>query len=152
MDEDFLDFMYDEELDIKEAIKGIDPNVLQRFDELHSIKINNDFNVISNSMFKNCKLNSIEFKNIIIDIDDMAFYGCKNLTEIKFVDGLECIGRKAFYKCWELKNITFPKSLKRIEKYAFVLSGIKNVSIPKTVEYVDENAFEPEVKIVYYNV
>lgn len=152
VDEEILEEEYDGELYIEKPIKGIAPDIIQNLEMLNSIKINNNFKSIDVEMFKNCKFYSIEFENEITDIGDRAFYGCKYLTDINMVEGLEIIGNKAFYKCWDLKKVEIPNSIKRIEKYAFVLSGLKIAYIPETVEYVDENAFEPEVRVIYCEI
>ena len=57
----------------------------------------------------------------VTGIGDMAFYGCKSLTTVKFKKGfkLETIGKNAFSGCTSLANITIPASVTDINQQAF---------------------------------
>ena len=59
----------------------------------------------------------IEFENVI-SIAAHGFYGCKNLSSIKFPNGFESIGQNGFYGC-ALESIIIPPNLKSIATYAF---------------------------------
>ena len=52
-------------------------------------------------------------------VDSTAFYGCANLTSVKFSDGLKEIGDFAFAQCESLEEITLPPSVCKIGKGAF---------------------------------
>ncbi|MBR5246257.1 MAG: leucine-rich repeat protein [Clostridia bacterium] len=55
-------------------------------------------------------------------ISDYAFYGCKNLVEIKLSSNVNKIGTYAFYDCDNLSTITVPASVTAIGDWAFAAS------------------------------
>lgn len=73
----------------------------------------------NNACFKKCeRLKGIEIPAGIKEIPNMMFFGCRELSEVVFHDGLEVIGTSAFASCRNLKNISLPKTVKRIERWA----------------------------------
>lgn len=72
-----------------------------------------------NACFKKCeKLKGIEIPAGIKEIPNMMFFGCRELSEVVFHDGLEVIGASAFASCRNLEKINLPKTVKRIERWA----------------------------------
>lgn len=65
----------------------------------------------------NDTLESITVESGRVDVDDDAFKGCINLTEVNFVDGAGCIGEQAFDGCISL--VTAPSITGTIGEYAF---------------------------------
>lgn len=55
----------------------------------------------------------------LVNIEEYAFYGCRNLKRITFNDGLKNIGRHSFSRCRNLQKIVCPSSLNSIDSYAF---------------------------------
>ena len=71
-----------------------------------------------------------------------AFYGCKNLTEIRLPEGLETIPENAFRFCTGLKHVELPDSLKRIGHRAFYACfELEEIAIPPNVTDVEDGAF-----------
>ena len=97
-------------------------------------------------------------------IPERAFDHCKNLTDVKFANGIKRIGKKAFdwceklgggttlveipssvelidenafRYCRSLSTITLNEGLKKIGKSAFYESGLKSVKFPKSLEYIE---------------
>ena len=64
-------------------------------------------------------------------IEDGAFQGIENLSEIVMNNGLESIGRDAFDNCSSLKSIKIPASVRNIHSYAFHYSSIENINVDK---------------------
>ena len=71
----------------------------------------NSFNEMNN-------LRRIVFPKNLKFIGAFAFAGCKNLTEVMFVEGIEIIEDWAFISC-NIKSISLPSSLKSIGENAF---------------------------------
>ena len=72
-----------------------------------------------NACLKKCeKLKGIEIPAGIKEIPNMMFFGCRELSEVVFHDGLEVIGASAFASCRNLEKINLPKTVKRIERWA----------------------------------
>ena len=44
----------------------------------------------------------------LVNIEEYAFYGCRNLKRITFNDGLKNIGRHSFSRCRNLQKIVCP--------------------------------------------
>lgn len=73
----------------------------------------------NNACFKKCeRLKCIEIPAGIKEIPNMMFFGCRELSEVVFHDGLEVIGTSAFASCRNLEKINLPKTVKRIERWA----------------------------------
>ncbi|MCX4363220.1 MAG: leucine-rich repeat domain-containing protein [Clostridia bacterium] len=69
-------------------------------------------------VFNESKVRSIELNEGIVEIDDSAFYYCKDLKSVVLPEGLISIGERAFG-----------------------LSSLTSVYIPSTVKYIGEKAF-----------
>ena len=73
----------------------------------------------NNACFKKCeKLKGIEIPAGIKEIPNMMFFGCRELSEVVFHDGLEVIGASAFASCRNLEKINLPKTVKRTKRWA----------------------------------
>lgn len=73
----------------------------------------------NNACFKKCeRLKGIEIPAGIKEIPNMMFFGCRELSEVVFHDGLEVIGASAFASCRNLEKINLPKTVKRIKRWA----------------------------------
>lgn len=73
----------------------------------------------NNACFKKCeRLKGIEIPAGIKEIPNMMFFGCRELSEVVFHDGLEVIGASAFASCRNLKKVSLSKTVKRIERWA----------------------------------
>ena len=65
-----------------------------------------------NACFKKCeKLKGIEIPAGIKEIPNMMFFGCRELSEVVFHDGLEVIGASAFASCRNLEKINLRELL-----------------------------------------
>lgn len=67
-------------------------------------------------------LKTVEFNERtyrVTSIGDRAFYDCKKLSSITFLDGVEIIGDNAFWGCESLISIAIPDSVKIIGDSAF---------------------------------
>jgi hypothetical protein len=69
------------------------------------------------------------------------YFGCS--SRIVVPNSIEMFGAKCFYQCESLKEVIFESgcNLKRIEKWAFRLSGLKSIRIPSKVEFIGEECF-----------
>ena len=73
----------------------------------------------NNACFKKCEsLKGIEIPAGIKEIPNMIFFGCSELSEVVFHDGLEVIGASAFASCRKLKKVSLPDTVKRIKRWA----------------------------------
>ena len=76
----------------------------------------------------------------VTEIDDAAFYSCKNIESVTFPSTLKRI--RAWFECNErLKNVQFSYGNTEIDDNAFFLCGIENVVIPGSITRVGDSAF-----------
>ena len=104
--------------------------------------------------FKECNLT---IPSTIKQIGDRAFYGnsrntflsSKEITDLKFEEGIEDIGREAFKKCDDLKSdkLVLPNSLQHIGNNAFAeISNLKELDLSSLdhVVNLDANPFDKD--------
>lgn len=79
-------------------------------------------------------------------IGEEAFYGCKKLKSLTLGSNVTTIGNKAFYKCVSLKKVVIPTKVNKIGKQAFYgCKNLKNITIKTkklTSKKVGSNAFK----------
>ncbi len=75
-------------------------------------------------------------------IEDHAFDGCENLTNITIPNSVTSIGAGAFYNCTSLTSITIPDSVISIGNYALSgCTGLTSVTIPNSVTNIGSSVF-----------
>ena len=75
------------------------------------------------------------------EIENWAFFKCKNLKNIYIPDSITNIGDNAFQKCTSLTEINLPNGLKKIGACVFSFDNLTSVKIPESVEVVSIVAF-----------
>lgn len=130
--------------------------------------------IVLNSSFENCSVTSVKFPDSVVNIENKAFYSCRNLKHVDFGHGITHIGSKAswhvfaacgleeveipeqvtyigrgaFWSC-ELKKVTFHNGLLAIASDAFGGNiGLEEVTIPDNMTHIGEEAFK-SAKIVH---
>ena len=88
-------------------------------------------------------LTSVDLSNTsITSLGDYPFYGCGELTSIKFPNTLESIGESAFEDCEKLTSIDLSKtSIKTIDENVFYRCALTSVNFPNTLASIGESAF-----------
>ena len=75
-------------------------------------------------------------------IGNMAFYGCRSLTNITIPNSVTTIGDGAFRDCASLTNINIPNGVTTIENWAFdCCASLTNINIPNSVTTIGWRAF-----------
>ena len=138
------------------------------------VVIHEGVRIVLNSSFENCSVTSVKFPDSVVNIENKAFYSCRNLKHVDFGHGITHIGSKAswhvfaacgleeveipeqvtyigrgaFWSC-ELKNVTFHNGLLAIASDAFGGNiGLEEVTIPDNMTHIGEEAFK-SAKIVH---
>ncbi len=112
----------------------------------------------------------------VIEVEEEAFLGNKNLISVKLAEGIDTIGFSAFAYCVNLKKMILPKSLEYIEadalyfckkltsinlpsnldgieEYAFYgCQSLRDISIPRHLSYMENNVFEACDKLNSFKV
>lgn len=83
----------------------------------------------------------------VIGIKEKGFEGNIYLKKVILPASLATIGNRAFYGCTNLKDVTFSDGLKSVGKSAFAKTAMTSVELPSTVETVDEMAFAEMTKV-----
>ena len=113
------------------------PYAFMNCESLESVTMSESLISIAENAFRNCSslfkvdlsMNSMEF------IEQEAFSGCQNLTEVKFGDHITLIGKQAFSDCVSLGQIILPKNLAELGEAAFQnCKSAQKIRIPKTLE------------------
>lgn len=143
-------------------------------DRTKEVVIPEGVRIVLNSSFENCSVTSVKFPDSVVNIEDKAFYSCRNLKHVDFGHGITHIGSKAswhvfaacgleeveipeqvtyigrgaFWSC-ELKKVTFHNGLLAIASDAFGGNiGLEEVTIPDNMTHIGEEAFK-SAKIVH---
>ena len=96
------------------------------------------------SLFTGAK--KITLPNTIREIDDYAFAGCSQLTEINIPSTVEEIGEHAFDGCAALGELTIPNGVREIDEYAFRgCTSLLNVALPDSLTDLEDNVFDTNV-------
>ena len=101
------------------------------------IQLHEKVKVIENSAFYGCsQISSIKFNENIDSIEPLSFYGCSQLTELQFPKGLKYIGDCAFERCSSVTKIDIPNSVKELGFGCFYYTAI-----PASVEVLGSKVF-----------
>lgn len=74
-------------------------------------------------------------------IGEYAFYGCRNLYEIRLPEHELEIGHFAFAYCSKLKKINLPSNTVSIPYGIFLMSAIESIALPATIKKIGGAAF-----------
>jgi len=99
--------------------------------------------VIGDVAFWGCKsLTNINIPNSVTTIGEQAFWGCESLVNINIPNSVTTIGDSAFAYCDSLTSINIPNSVTTIGEFAFWgCESLVNINIPNSVTTIGEQAF-----------
>ncbi len=88
------------------------------------------------------RIKSITLPDCIKELNEMAFYSCKELKSAKLPASLTTIPKSAFELCTSLESITIPAGIVTIgEKAFYECKALEKITLPHTVSYIDSEAF-----------
>ena len=140
----------DKEIEIPRTIENkevfsIGNSCFYQNSDIESIKIPGTVTTVESFAFYECpNLKNVifVFNNNDLDIKDHAFYGCSQITNLKFLNLHLNIGHLAFMNCTSLSEISFKKDcLLRIGVRAFRNTAFETVELPQRTEYIGNAAF-----------
>jgi len=124
---------------IDRSVKIIPKKAFYRREQLVSVKMHEDIEIIGRWAFSRCtSLRQLKLPGVK-EVRYMAFYDCGALADVEFGDKLETIGSNAFFRC-HIKSIKAP-SVRTIEERAFgSCTQLTDVELPD-VERICREAF-----------
>lgn len=84
-------------------------------------------------------------------IDDDAFKDNTKITGVECPNSLREIGNHAFWGCQNLKEIKFNEGLTSIGVEAFIHTNLESVDLPSTLDFLDWTPFECKMNVHYQN-
>ena len=110
--------------------------------------------VIGDVAFGGCKsLTNINIPNSVTTIGYSAFVSCDSLTNINIPNSVTTIGEQAFWGCESLVNINIPNSVTTIGDSAFWgCDSLTNINIPNSVTTIGKFAFSNCDSLVNINI
>jgi len=83
-----------------------------------------------------------EIPDSVVKICSNAFYGCKNLKEIKIPDSVQILDEGAFFACSNIESIIIPDSVTTIEDFCFRnCTNLRYIEIPDSVRHIGWGIF-----------
>ena len=151
-------------IEIPASVSYIGTIVFIECSSLSSISVNPNNNVYdsrnnSNAIIKTAS-NTLLFgcqstivPESITSIEEDAFNGHSQLTDISLPNGVENIGSAAFKNCIGLVSISLPTSLKTIGIMTFYgCSSLQSITIPNSVVSIGGNAFSSCANLEYVTI
>lgn len=106
------------------------------------IHLHENVRVIENSAFYGCsQISGVKFNENLDSIKPLSFYGCSQLKDLQFPRGIKYIGDCAFEGCSSVANIDIPNSVKELGFGCFYYTAISNITIPASVEVLGDKVF-----------
>ena len=107
-----------------------------------SVVINNGVTNIGNVAFAGCRnLTEITIPNSVTSIGDVAFFA-SGLTSVVIPNSVTSIGDWAFWYCKNLTSVTIPNSVTSIRAGTFAYCiALTNITIPNSVTSIEYRAF-----------
>ena len=91
------------------------------YNTLDGVRVEDGVEIIGEKAFKDLwGINIIKLPNSVVEIQDSAFEGCRELINIELSDNLRTIGSNAFGNCVGLEKLFIPASVTDIARNAIV--------------------------------
>ena len=125
-------------------VTGIVHGAFEGCDEIVSVYIPDSVTTFLGNTFASCKnLTDVRFPNGLTKIASGTFLRCSSLKSVVIPDSVTDIEQYAFADCSSLTDIQLPNSLTRIRYQAFTgCSSLKSIVIPDSVTDIGEEAFK----------
>lgn len=137
----FLDCSALTEASLSDGLTDLGEYAFSGCTQLSSVNIPTSLKEISNGVFCNTALESVELPESVSSIGFNAFTECQYLKKITMSENVCEIWDEAFSGCSSLESIDLPKSLDKIKPGVFKDSGLKHIVIPTNVSEIYSDAF-----------
>ncbi|MBQ8064341.1 MAG: leucine-rich repeat domain-containing protein [Prevotella sp.] len=107
-----------------------------------NFKLKTSLNTIGYSAFRDAQIKKIEIPETVTVIEDGAFTGCKELTDINIPSQISKIHDFTFAGCEKLESIMLPQGLEEIGDLAFGdCKSLKTIHIGEKIKKISSIAF-----------
>lgn len=111
-----------------------------------NIELPKTIEMIEAEAFKGCRnLEKINFPQNLKGIGRSAFIYCSNLSSVT-IPGKTRLGTSVFFGCMNLKEVVFMNGVQNIPQRCFFQSPVKKVAIPRSVKNIGLAAFNEKVE------
>ena len=119
------------------------PPWYSRNSEIKSVNLFSGVTSIGNVAFAGCRsMTNVTIPDGVTRIGTNAFDNCSGLTAVSIPEGVTSIGKETFSSCSALTSVTLPESLTVISDYAFYQCwNLPEITIPAGVRSIGGNAF-----------
>lgn len=99
---------------------------------------------LGNLAFEGCRaITDLKFPASVTEIPDGCFRYCTTLRQVDFSPNTVKIGESAFGWCYALESVDFPKAIETLDGSAFVNdTSLREVTIPGTIKTIPKNCFQ----------
>lgn len=151
----FYDCQNAETISIAESVQSIGKYAFY-FCKFSNVKLPESMEVISESMFENCRyLKYVEFPKNLKRIEKYGFGMCLGLNSVEIPEGVTSIGDGAFtacgnssswglyYSCYDFTSVKLPSTLKSLGTNAFRwCTELRTINIPNGLTELRTGTFE----------
>lgn len=127
---------------IPESVTCIGPQALAGCRNITEIHFPARLTAIKRYAFHACGIREAIIPESVTELENGAFYYCKNLSRVSLPRGITEIAEYTFDGCSELTEISIPDGVTKIDSYAFdFCEKLSAVSIPDSVSSIGRSAF-----------
>lgn len=133
-------------LTLGEMVTDVEKFAFKECSALDSVAFNarncRTMGIWTSTVFESCPIRHVSIGENVKVIPRWAFYGCGNITEIHFPEGLELIGEASFMYCTQLKTIVIPNSVSFVEYRAFGwCERVESITFSGRMTRIDRESF-----------
>ncbi|MBQ7958049.1 MAG: leucine-rich repeat domain-containing protein [Clostridia bacterium] len=134
-------------------LKILEKETFEMCVKLREINFPSELVEIKDSCFSETRITTAIFGGKLKKIGACAFLGCRELTEVKFQEGLTQIDADAFNVCEKLSRIDLPESIEKIGNFAFASTAVQVLVIPENLSVIGYGAFKncASLETLYFN-
>ncbi len=124
------------------SMKSISNHMFYNSD-INTLNIPANIEYTQHAAFGGClTVTTITFNDTLKFLREHAFSSCTNLTHIRLSENIEYIPTCCFYSCWKLDNPHIPDKVRDIQESAFEdCRELKQVKLPPHLEIIEQHAF-----------
>ena len=140
-----------EEIEIPDSVEKIDYAAFSDCSGLTHVKLSENLKELGGNTFRRCVgLTEIKIPKSLVNVANSwneigeagDFYGCTNLKDISFEEGITIIAPNLFYHCESLEKIEIPDTVTEIGDNGFAYcENLKDIKLSSNITKIGDRAF-----------